>query len=83
MPEAANSKERVLDVRAIEPRQRHEIIPKLFYNLGPDDALQLIVDHDPRPLHGYLEAVHGDGCQWTYLEQGPDVWRVRLRRLAS
>ncbi|MGN6584094.1 MAG: hypothetical protein ACTHJV_10360 [Rhizobiaceae bacterium] len=27
-----------------------------------------------------LEAKHGDRCCWAYLEQGPDVWRVRLRR---
>jgi uncharacterized protein (DUF2249 family) len=82
MSEAVTTTDRILDVRQIEPRQRHEIIPKLFDNLGPDDALQLIVDHDPRPLHYFLESVHGDGCRWTYLEQGPDVWRVRLQRVA-
>jgi len=83
MPEAIVTQERVLDVRTIAPRQRHEIIPKLYDKLGLDDSLQLIVDHDPRPLRHYLEAAHGDGCQWTYLEQGPEVWRVRLRRMAS
>ena len=43
----------------------------------------MIVDHDPRPLRYYLEATHGDGCQWTYLEQGPDVWRVAKGLLRS
>jgi uncharacterized protein (DUF2249 family) len=38
------------------------------------------VDHDPRPLRIQLEAKHGDLCRWTYLEQGPDVWRIRLQR---
>jgi uncharacterized protein (DUF2249 family) len=83
MPELANAEDRVLDVRTIEPRQRHEIIPKLFDQLEAGAALQLIVDHDPRPLRYYLESVHGDGCHWTYLEQGPDIWRVRLARVAN
>jgi uncharacterized protein (DUF2249 family) len=38
-----------------------------------------VVDHDPRPLRYQLEARHGSCCDWAYLEQGPDVWRVRLR----
>ena len=71
--------ERVIDVREIEPRHRHGIIGQLFDHLDPESSLQLVVDHDPRPLRYQLEARHGSCCDWAYLEQGPDVWRVRLR----
>lgn len=73
--------ERVIDVRDIAPRHRHAIIFQLFDHLAPESSLQLIADHDPRPLRFQLEAKHGTRCNWSYIEQGPDVWRVRLRHL--
>lgn len=73
--------ERVIDVTDIDPQYRHMILVRLFEHLTPDRSLQLVVDHDPRPLHLQLEAQHGSRCDWSYLEQGPDVWRVRLRLL--
>ncbi|MGP9810507.1 DUF2249 domain-containing protein [Rhodopseudomonas sp. NSM] len=82
MTDAVSATERVLDVREIPPYQRHEIIPRLFDNLQPGQGLQIVVDHDPRPLRYFLESVHGEDCQWSYLEQGPEVWRVELRRAA-
>ncbi len=72
--------ERVVDMREIAPRIRHTLIFQLFEHLGEVSSLQLIVDHDPRPLRLQLEAKHGSRCRWTYLEQGPDIWRVRLRQ---
>lgn len=78
---ATSGNERVIKVADIDPRHRHAIIFRLFEHLTPDDALQLIVDHDPRPLRFQLEARHGARCGWSYLETGPDVWRVRLRLL--
>lgn len=72
--------ERVVDVREIDPRVRHTVIFQLFEHLEGTNSLQLIADHDPRPLRFQLEAKHGPGCRWSYLEQGPDVWRVRLQR---
>ena len=71
--------ERIIDVREIEPRVRHTVIFQLFEHLDKTGCLQLIADHDPRPLRLQLEAKHGNRFCWTYLEQGPDVWRVRLQ----
>jgi len=78
MPPAGSPSERVIDVRDIEPRYRHEIIGRLFENLVPDAALQLIADHPPKPLRHQFELRYGDRLRWTYLEEGPEVWRVRL-----
>jgi uncharacterized protein (DUF2249 family) len=81
MQETSEGLERVINVRDIDPRHRHGIISQLFDHLDPESSLQLVVDHDPRPLRYQLEARHGSRCDWSYLEQGPDVWRVRLRHL--
>ncbi len=72
--------ERVVDVREIKPHIRHTIIFQLFEHLGQQSSLQLISHHDPKPLRLQLEAKHGHQCHWSYLEEGPDIWRVRLQR---
>lgn len=71
--------ERVIKVADIAPHYRHKVILQLFEHLDPEQSLQLVVDHDPRPLQLQLEARHGERCSWTFLEAGPDVWRVHLR----
>ena len=71
--------ERVIEVADIEPRFRHSIIGQLFQHLEPGHCLQIVVDHDPQRLRFHLNLSFGSICEWSYLEQGPDVWRVRLR----
>ena len=72
--------ERVVNVKDIDPRHRHAVIGQLFEHLAPGASLQLVVDHDPRPLRFQFETRYGARCQWSYVEEGPDVWRVRLRK---
>jgi uncharacterized protein (DUF2249 family) len=78
MTEQVSADERVIDVRQIDPRHRHMVILQLFENLPASGTMQLIADHDPKPLRFQLETKYGTSCVWTYLEEGPDVWRVRL-----
>lgn len=78
-----NGSERVINVADIDPQYRHAILFRLFEHLAPDDSLQIVVDHDPRRLRLQLEARHGSRCGWSYLQAGPDVWRVRLRLLGG
>lgn len=80
---AAPDTETVLDVRDINPQHRHAIVQKLIDRLDLGRSLQLIADHNPRPVQGYFEMVHGDEAQFSYLEQGPEIWRVRLARVAA
>lgn len=72
--------ERVVKVNDIDPRHRHMVIQQLFEHLPPGASLQLVVDHDPKPLRVQLETRYGGQCQWSYVEEGPDAWRVRLKR---
>ena len=69
-----------LDVRPIPPRDKHRRIHELFAGLAPGQALALINDHDPKPLYYEFAAERPGTFAWAYLEQGPEVWRVRITR---
>ncbi|HVB66034.1 MAG TPA: DUF2249 domain-containing protein [Nitrolancea sp.] len=72
-----------LDVREITPRERHPMIFNQFASLDVGQAMRLINDHDPKPLYYQLMAEHPGQAGWEYLEEGPDVWQVKITRLAS
>jgi uncharacterized protein (DUF2249 family) len=72
--------DRSLDVREVAPRQRHTLIFDTYTGLKPGEAFILINDHDPRPLYYQFNAEHTGQFSWNYLEQGPEVWRVRIGR---
>ncbi len=71
-----------IDVRSLVPAQRHAKIFQLVDELAPGAAFVLVNDHDPKPLYYQLEAEHPKQFSWTYLERGPDVWRVEIGKLA-
>lgn len=71
-----------LDVREVVPRERHKLIFETFTGLKPGGAFVLINDHDPRPLYYQFQAEHTGRFSWDYLEQGPEIWRVRIGRSA-
>ncbi len=74
--------DRPLDVRNAAPRGRHTLIFDAYTALKPGEAFVLINDHDPRPLYYQFQAEHTGQFSWDYLEQGPEVWRVRIGRCA-
>ena len=76
------TKDRELDVRTEIPRRRHEIIFETFGELTVGDAYVLVNDHDPKPLYYQLAAENQGEFTWDYLEEGPEVWRVRIGRTA-
>ena len=69
-----------LDVRTFEPRMRHEKIFATYHNLKPGEAFVLVNDHDPKPLFYQFQAEQTGKFSWDYLEQGPEIWRVRIGR---
>ncbi|MGQ7794662.1 DUF2249 domain-containing protein [Faunimonas sp. B44] len=72
--------ERVIDVREIPAHLRHAVIFQLFEALPPALTFQIVNDHDPRMLRHQFDASFGESVSWTYLEEGPDAWRVRIGR---
>jgi uncharacterized protein (DUF2249 family) len=69
-----------LDVRVIAPRDKHPTIFRTFDELASGEAMVIVNDHDPRPLKYQFSAERPDIFDWTYLIEGPEVWRVRIDR---
>ena len=69
-----------LDVRTIPPARKHPTIHARLDSLVSGDALTLLNDHDPRPLRFELEHDRPGAFAFEYLESGPELWRVRIRR---
>jgi uncharacterized protein (DUF2249 family) len=75
---------RLLDVRSVEPKFRFEMITEAYEGLPVGETLNLTVDHDPTCMYYALRALHGpETFTFRYLENGPDVWRVSVRRIAG
>jgi uncharacterized protein (DUF2249 family) len=72
--------ENILDVRPIAPKDKHEKIFSMFYNLESGQKMEIINDHNPKPLHYQLLAENEGQFEWKYLEEGPEVWRVEILR---
>lgn len=72
-----------LDVRQEIPARRHDLIFSTYGDLAAGAHFVLVNDHDPKPLYYQLAAEHTDQFTWEYLEQGPEVWKVRIGRVAG
>jgi uncharacterized protein (DUF2249 family) len=72
-----------LDVRVIAPRNRHPLIFQTFDELAEGDSLEIINDHDPKPLIYQFMHERPGQFAWEYLEEGPEVWRVQIRKEAQ
>ncbi len=67
-----------LDIRIVPPREKHPTIFRTFDALKSGESFTLVNDHDPFPLRHQFEAVRAGQFRWTYLEEGPRVWRVSI-----
>lgn len=73
-----------LDIRPVEPKDRFERIMAAYDALPVNSTLDLTVDHDPKCMYYTLRATHGeDAFRFEYLDAGPEVWRVHVRRLSD
>lgn len=70
-----------VDVRTVAPRNRHPLLFQKFDALASGDAYELVNDHDPKPLYYQFQAERPGELDWRYLEEGPEVWRVRIGKV--
>jgi len=75
-----NSEE--LDLRQVPRPQRHPLIFQKFDALTVGDSLRLLNDHDPIPLNRQIDSVRPGQASWEYIERGPEIFRIRIRRIA-
>jgi regulator of cell morphogenesis and NO signaling len=74
------SEPKFIDVTVIEPRLKHPTIFASFDELSAGEAILLHNDHDPKPLYYQLLAERGNTFGWSYLNSGPLVWEVEIRK---
>ncbi|MEU5942790.1 DUF2249 domain-containing protein [Micromonospora sp. NPDC047548] len=69
-----------LDVRLLPHDLRHAQVLAALDALPAGGALVLVAPHAPRPLLAEVEARYDGGMTAEWLQDGPDVWQVRLSR---
>jgi len=69
-----------VDARDYAPRDKHPVIFKTFEDLASGEKMELINDHDPRPLHYQFIMELPEQFEWESIEQGPEVWRVGITK---
>lgn len=71
----------LLDIRPVEPKDRFERMMTAYEGLLEGATLDLTVDHDPKCMYYALKATRGDDAfAFEYLENGPETWRVHVRK---
>lgn len=69
-----------IDVRTIEPRLRHSTVFAAYDALDVGQTLEIVNDHDPRPLYFQLQSRAPETFTWQYLESGPQTWRIQVQK---
>ena len=67
-----------VDARDYEPKLKHPTIFGAFNSLEAGEKMELINDHDPKPLLYQFMIEMPEQYQWDYLEEGPEIWRVAI-----
>lgn len=70
----------VLDVREIPHAIRHATVFGAFDSVPPGGALELVAPHDPLPLLHQLNERTDGRLAVSYIERGPQAWRLLLSR---
>lgn len=83
MCDHCDSTETIIDVRRIAPRLRHSMIFSAFQSLNPGEHFRIVNDHDPRPLLYQFSAEYPGAFDWTYEQSGPQLWQVKIDRVAA
>ena len=69
-----------VDVRIYEKKDKQSVIFKTFDEIAVGETMELINDHDPRPLYDQFMIRFPEHFEWEYLEQGPDLWRIGITK---
>lgn len=69
-----------LDVRTVPHAIRHATVFGALDSIRPGGGLILVAPHDPLPLLRQIERRYAGAFTHTYLERGPEAWRLRFVR---
>jgi uncharacterized protein (DUF2249 family) len=79
----ASASRPVLDARQVPHNIRHATVFGALDAVRPGAGLELIAPHDPLPLLAQVEERDPGAFEISYLERGPEVWRIALDRKVS
>ena len=69
----------LLDVRPVPPRARLETIMDAYRQPASRVVHGRVMEHEPSCRYDALLAEQGaEAFRFTYLERGPEVWRVQV-----
>lgn len=71
-----------IDLRPLAARERQPLVFNTFRSLGAGEAIEFIADADPSLMQQQFRADWPGRFAWDTLQDGPDVWRVRIVKLA-
>ena len=80
--DASSSLNEELDLREVPRPQRHPLVFAKFDGLAVGESFVLANDHDPVPLNRQMETMRPGQVEWTYITRGPEIFRIRVRRVA-
>jgi len=70
----------IIDARVLPIQQKHSTIINTLTETESGESVIIVNDHDPIPLYYQLQALFADGVEWNYLEEGPEVWQVEVKK---
>ena len=70
-----------LDARAIPHALRHGAILGALSRVRPGRDMVLVAPHDPLPLIDEIARTEDGAVEVSYLERGPEAWRLLLTRV--
>jgi uncharacterized protein (DUF2249 family) len=73
----------LLDFRSLSPPARYPKVLEAFEVLKVGEELDLVSDHDPRPLYYHLLHEKAGQFKWVTLLDGPETWKVGITRVAD
>ena len=75
--------EHELDVRRLRKPDKHPTIFAAYDRLAVGESFVLVNNHDPQHLRDEFDTDEPNGFGWEYVEQGPEVWRIRISKRTS
>jgi uncharacterized protein (DUF2249 family) len=71
-----------IDVRRLAPPERDAAVISAFRAIDRGETLEVVVNHDPQPLYHRFRLLAPGNFSWLCLQNGPQVWRVTIKKLA-
>ena len=71
-----------VDIRDLAADERRSTALLAYRKLVVGDTMEIVDGRDPADLYGTLQAIAPGDFSWLYIERGPAVWRVSVRKLS-